>query len=913
MLNALPSTEYQRGAFMRRFIVFAAVVLIASTAIATTRNVNNSVACSDVTGAPYCTINAAVIAATTVSGDTIQIGPGTYATAIAAFSKNLTFIGSGNGTAPASNTIITTKMTYTGSGAGTTIAPILSVQNLRSSITGSNTNLTVNGTGAFAGLTLTNVVFTGGNNHGLFIRQNGAVSNISVTGSTFQSHGQTGLLIQRGAGQVTSVDNVTISGSTFTLNGEYGIRIEPASTNMTMGTSSVTSNTIDGILFFSVNGLTLTDMTVTGNRFGVLLFPFASPDAINNVTLTNLNASNNTKFSLGAFGSGLSLSGGSGPVTNVTATGGTFSGNGLDGITTGGAVSGFSVDCATSETNTRDGFHENSSPSVQAKAEHIYWGCSTGPNTAGCSTVTGNVDYLPFRPTAASTCTPMTDLGVTKSDAPDPVSPGGTLTFTLVGTNHGPDPATGVTIIDTLPAGVTFSSASAGCVNNSGTVTCTLSNPLAMNATESFNIVVTVTQASGMITNTASITGNETDSVSVNNSATSTTAVGITNLGITKTDSPDPVSSGGTLTYTVVVTNSGPDASTGATITDALPAGVTFSSASPGCVNSSGTVTCTVGALANGGSQSFTITTTVTASSGTLSNTATIVANESDPVPANNSSTATTSVGVTNLGITKTDSPDPVSSGGTLTYTVVATNGGPDVSTGSTITDVLPAGVTFSSASPGCVNSSGTVTCTVGALANGGSQSFTITTTVTASSGTLSNTATIAANESDPVPANNSSTATTSVGITNLGITKTDSPDPVSSGGTLTYTLVATNSGPDVSTGATITDVLPAGVTFSSASPGCVNSSGTVTCTVGPMANGGSQSFTITTTVTASSGTLSNTATITANEFDPAAGNNSASASTTVVAAGNVPTLSGWELLALAAFLAMIGYVAVKR
>ncbi len=779
---------------MRRFIVFAAVVLIASTAIATTRNVNNSVVCSDVTGAPYCTINAAVIAATTVSGDTIQIGPGTYSNAIAAFSKNLTFIGSGNGTTAASNTIITTKMTYNGTGAGTTIAPILSVQNLRSSISGPNTNLTINGTGPFAGLTLTSVVFTGGNNHGLFIKQNGAVSNISITGSTFQNHGQSGLLIQRGAGQVTSVDNVNISGSTFTLNGEYGIRIEPASTNMTMGTPSVTSNTLDGILFFSVNGLTLTDMTVTGNRFGVLLFPLASPDAINNVTLTNLNASNNTNFSLGLFGSGLSLSGANGPITNVTATGGTFSANGLDGIATSGAVSGFSVDCATIENNTRDGFHENSSPSVQSKAEHIYWGCSTGPNTAGCSTVVGNVDYLPFRTSAASTCTPMTDLGVTKSDSPDPVSPGGTLTFTVAGTNHGPDPATGVTITDTLPAGVTFSSASPGCVNNSGTVTCTLSDPLAANTTESFNIVVTVNQASGTITNTASITGNETDSASANNSATSMTSVGITNLGITKTDSPDPVSPGGTLTYTLVANNNGPDASTGATITD-----------------------------------------------------------------------------------------------------------------------VLPAGVTFSSASPGCVNNSGTVTCTVGPLANSGSQSFTITTTVMASSGTLTNTATITANESDPAAANNSSTATTSVGITNLGITKTDSPDPVSSGGTLTYTLVATNSGPDASTGATITDVLPAGVTFSSASPGCVNNSGTITCTVGPLANSGTQSFTITTTVTASPGTLTNTATITANESDPVAGNNSASANTTVVAAGSVPTLSGWELLALAAFLAMIGYVAVKR
>ena len=52
-------------------------------------------------------------------------------------------------------------------------------------------------------------------------------------------------------------------------------------------------------------------------------------------------------------------------------------------------------------------------------------------------------------------------------------------------------------------------------------------------------------------------------------------------LGVTKTDSPDPVTVGASLIYTVTVTNSGPDTATGVVVTDTLPAGATFVSAMP--------------------------------------------------------------------------------------------------------------------------------------------------------------------------------------------------------------------------------------------------------------------------------------------------------------------------------------------
>jgi uncharacterized repeat protein (TIGR01451 family) len=131
-------------------------------------------------------------------------------------------------------------------------------------------------------------------------------------------------------------------------------------------------------------------------------------------------------------------------------------------------------------------------------------------------------------------------------------------------------------------------------------------------------------------------------------------------VSITKTDSPDPVIAGNNLTYTVTVTNNGPDTATSVTVIDNLPAETTFvSCASTGggvCGGSGNNRTVTFASLTSGESETITFVATVNCSvaDGTvISNTATVTSSTPDPNPNNNSVTVTTT----------TSNPPPIITG----------------------------------------------------------------------------------------------------------------------------------------------------------------------------------------------------------------------------------------------------------
>ena len=489
---------------------------------------------------------------------------------------------------------------------------------------------------------------------------------------------------------------------------------------------------------------------------------------------------------------------------------------------------------------------------------------------------------------------PVADLVVTKSDSPDPALVGQPLTYTVGVQNSGPSTATSVSLSDTLPAGVSFVSATPSqgspCNHSAGTVTCALGT-IANGASASVQINVTP-QSTGSITNSATASSAVSDPNSANNTASAATTVNpAANLALTKSDSPDPVLQGSELTYTLGVTNNGPSSASSVVITDTLPSGVTYNSglASQGsCVNTSGTVTCSLGTIANGASATATIKVTPP-STGSITNQASVTSAVSDPVAANNTASAVTTVDpVADLAITKTDSPDPVSSGQQLTYTLAVHNNGPSGAAGVTVTDTLPAGVTYNSATPSqgsCNLASGTVTCSLGSVANGGNASVSLVVTPTTSS-SLTNTANVSATTADPALVNNSSTATTTVDpVADLTLSKTDTPDPVLSGHQLTYTLAVHNNGPASAPGVSLSDSLPSGVTFVSAtaspSGSCFPSGSTVICALGTIASGATVNVEIKVTAGAPA-TVTNDATAISTATDPVPANNSSSAVTTV-------------------------------
>ncbi|MEA2521123.1 MAG: trimeric autotransporter adhesin, partial [Actinomycetota bacterium] len=178
------------------------------------------------------------------------------------------------------------------------------------------------------------------------------------------------------------------------------------------------------------------------------------------------------------------------------------------------------------------------------------------------------------------------------------------------------------------------------------------------------------------------------------------TATNSADLAITKSDSPDPVIAGNNITYTLGVTNNGPSTAQSVVVSDPLPAGTSFVSASGGGTLSGGTVTWNLGDMANAASTSLTLVVKVDPSRATgVSNTASVSSSTTDPTAPNNSATAATSVNTSaDVSIVKTDSPDPVSTGQTLTYSLAVANAGPSDALGVSVSDPLPAGATYVSA-----------------------------------------------------------------------------------------------------------------------------------------------------------------------------------------------------------------------
>jgi uncharacterized repeat protein (TIGR01451 family) len=544
------------------------------------------------------------------------------------------------------------------------------------------------------------------------------------------------------------------------------------------------------------------------------------------------------------------------------------------------------------------------------------------------------------------------DAAVTKS-GPATGTAGQPITWTITASNAGTGPAQNVTIIDSLPAGTTFvslvqnSGPAATCstppAGSPGTLTCSITTLAAgASATFTLNGAISSSVPSGSaISNTVSIGDTNGDTNLANNSATSTTVVATAaDLAVTKSG-PASVTAGMSATYTITLTNNGPSDAANVSLSDTNPASTTFVSeaqtAGPtfSCTHppagGTGTTTCTITSLTAGATATFTLVVNVSPAvpnGSTISNTAAVTSATTDPSPGNNSSTSTATVVTTaDLSILKTAAA-AVTAGANLSYVITATNNGPSDAASVVLTDVIPPNTTFVSESQTsgpaflCTNpavgSGGTVSCAIGNLPSGATATFNLVVTVasTTAAGPLSNTATVSAATTDPNPANNSSTFTTTVAVavSDLSISKTAGAGPFGTGNPVAYTIAVANAGPDAATGIVVTDVLPAGTTFSSATPSqgsCIGTT-TVTCTLGTLASGASATIALTVTLPPNAGPVSNTATVTSATADPNPANNSSTATINVIVAATIPTLSPLVLLMLALALGMAGLILRK-
>jgi uncharacterized repeat protein (TIGR01451 family) len=202
--------------------------------------------------------------------------------------------------------------------------------------------------------------------------------------------------------------------------------------------------------------------------------------------------------------------------------------------------------------------------------------------------------------TVTTTVTALADLSIVKSGSAE-VSAGGVLSYTLSVSNAGPSTASSLVVSDTLPAGVTNASASGSgwsCGVSSGVATCTRPS-LSVGSAPAITITATAPAQAGQIDNQASVGSATADPVVNNNTSNTvtTTVTALADLSIDGSGSAVLVKMSGVLTYTLTVTNAGPNLAQNVVVTYTPPVGASFTNASETgwiCNLTNGTVTCSL-------------------------------------------------------------------------------------------------------------------------------------------------------------------------------------------------------------------------------------------------------------------------------------------------------------------------------
>lgn len=523
-----------------------------------------------------------------------------------------------------------------------------------------------------------------------------APDRLTLSNCSFQNnHVSPATVNQSGGGVRMDGGILTVTDCTFTNNSSGAA---PGGAIAFFGQISQSTVNISGSTF--INN-TAANTATSGMVGGGAIYIINAAAVISNSTFSN-NLATSTAAG-GAHGGAVYFNAGTLSIDHSTFTSnaatGTFGRGGAVYVDSGILSLTYSRLFGNLASSGGSGVFNNALSGAVTTATNDWWGCNGGPTAVGCDqAVTNN---------AGLTVSPWIVLANTASSAT--LHPGGSATLTA-----------------------SFRQNSSGQALSAANVSALQAKPLSWTAgvNGSISAPQNFVGADGLATATftaGSTLGTGGASAQFDNASVpaQVTVIAEADLAVTKTG-PAVAVAGNTITYTVTLSNNGPDAAPFATLADALPAGLTFVSQQQTggptfTLNNTGnTINNSIASLASGASASFEITATLATDAtpgSTLSNTASGSLSIADPVPGNNSATATSTVYMA----------PAITSANAASFTLLAPGSFTVTATGYptpalTVSGTLPDGVTFSN------NGDGTATLTgTPVLGTAGSYPLTIT------------------------------------------------------------------------------------------------------------------------------------------------------------------------------------------
>ena len=457
---------------------------------------------------------------------------------------------------------------------------------------------------------------------------------------------------------------------------------------------------------------------------------------------------------------------------------------------------------------------------------------------------------------------PASDLAVVKSVNVSSANYGDLVKWTLVISNNGPNRATGVYVVDTLPRGFEYVSSNLprGSYSN-GKITV---GNLDVGEVLTYDIITRVS-ATGTFTNIANITGKEYDYDLSNNKDTASILINdAADLEVTKLVNNSNPRYLDLVDWTIIVKNNGPNRATDIVIKDILPESLVYVSSSGSYNRTSGT--WNVGSLNVGSSVTLHMVSKVNAI-GSIVNNVTVSAKQYDYNKSNNFDDERINVDpASDLSIMKSVNVSSANYGDLVKWTLVISNNGPSPATGVYVVDTLPRGFEYVSSNlPRGSYSNGKIT--VGNLDVGEVLTYDIITRVNVT-GTFVNVANITGNEYDYDLSNNEANKSILIKpASDLEVSKVVNDSQPNYEKSITWTITVKNNGPDTATNVKVVDMLPESLIWQNDDGRGKYNHETGVWNIGNLANGASITLHVVCKVN-KTGSITNDVNVTADEYD---------------------------------------------